>query len=65
MAIYDKVKNECEKHNMTIMELEKRAEIANGVVGKWRESKPNIDTLLKVQRFSKSPSKSYWRNENV
>lgn len=50
MAIYDKVKNECEKHNMTIMELEKRAEIANGVVGKWRESKPNIDTLLKVAK---------------
>ena len=55
MAIYDKVKNECEKHNMTIMELEKRAEIANGVVGKWRESKPNIDTLLKVAKALNVP----------
>ena len=46
--IYENIKKECDKQGLTIQELEKRAEIGNGTVGRWRESKPRVDTLYKV-----------------
>lgn len=47
-SLYNKIKKICEDQNLTIMELEKRAGLGNGVIGKWRESKPLIDSVIKV-----------------
>lgn len=50
MKIYDKIKSICDKRDMSIAELEKRAEVGNGTVGKWREYTPNVATLAKVAK---------------
>ena len=46
--IYEKIKKLCDEKQITIMELEKTAGIANGTIGKWRNAKPLAETLLKV-----------------
>lgn len=50
MRIYDKIKKLCDKQDITIAELEKRAEVGNGTVGKWREYTPTVATLSKVAK---------------
>ena len=46
--IYDNIKAIADKKGLTIAEIEKKAKIGNGIIGKWRESKPNVDSLVKV-----------------
>ena len=46
--IYEKVKELCKAQGKTIMQVEKEAGIANGVIGGWRDGIPAIDTVAKV-----------------
>ena len=47
--IYENVKELCEKKNMSIKELEEKAGLGNGVIGKWSKGvEPNIAILRKV-----------------
>lgn len=46
--IYENIKAICEEKNISISALEKKAALGNGTIGKWRDSKPNVDTLTKV-----------------
>lgn len=48
--IYENIKEVCDKKNISISALEKRAGIGNGTIGKWKESKsgPTVETLLKI-----------------
>lgn len=47
--IYERVKAECEKQNMSIYELEKLAGIGNGTIGRWAKGvTPNVAILQKV-----------------
>ena len=48
MTIYDNVKSRADKLDLSISEIEKRAEIANGTIGGWKTSKPYAETLQKV-----------------
>ena len=48
--IYDNIKSVADKRGMSIAEIEKRAQIGNGIIGKWKESSPNLDSLVKVAR---------------
>ena len=48
--IYDNVKTIASQKNMSIAELEKRAELSNGTIGKWRDSNPNVESLIKVAK---------------
>lgn len=48
--IYDNIKSVADKKGMSIAEIEKRAQIGNGIIGKWKESSPNLDSLVKVAR---------------
>lgn len=50
MTVYDKIKKLCDERDLTIMEVEQRAEVGNGLIGKWRESTPNMTTLVKVAK---------------
>lgn len=46
--IYENVKAIAERKGMTIAELERKAILANGAIGKWRTSSPNVDSLRRV-----------------
>ena len=50
--IYEKVTEYCKKNKITICEFERRCEIGNGTVSKWREDKssPSVKTLSKIVR---------------
>lgn len=46
--IYENIRELCMKKNISISALEKKAGLGNGTIGKWRDSKPNVETLSKV-----------------
>lgn len=46
--IYDNVKAIADKRKISIAELEKRAKLGNGTIGGWRDSSPNVESLVKV-----------------
>lgn len=46
--MYDTIKEICEKRNISISELERRAKVGNGTITKWNNSSPNLDNLQKV-----------------
>lgn len=48
MLIYETVKAIAEKRGISLKQLEVKAGIGNGTIGKWRESAPSVDTLKKV-----------------
>lgn len=48
MSVYGAVKARADEMNISIAELEKRAEIANGTIGGWRNGQPYAETLRKV-----------------
>ena len=48
MTVYDTIKAICDEKNISIMELEQRANVGNGVIGHWRHATPRILTLEKV-----------------
>ncbi|MFT3982274.1 MAG: helix-turn-helix transcriptional regulator [Lachnospiraceae bacterium] len=48
--IFKNVETLARKNNIPIYELEKRAGIANGTVGRWKSSSPNIRSLQAVAK---------------
>lgn len=53
MNTYEKVKAIADKKKTTIAEIERHANVANGTISKWKVSKPNVDTLIKVANVLK------------
>jgi transcriptional regulator with XRE-family HTH domain len=52
MNIYNNVVQLANDKGMNIAQLEKKAGIANGTIGKWKNenNKPLVDTVVKVAR---------------
>lgn len=48
MNLYDKVKLLADSKKITIQELEKRAGLGNGAIGKWRTVSPSFSSMAKV-----------------
>lgn len=48
VIIYENVKALADEKGLSITALEKEAGVANGLIGKWRENSPQVDTLSKV-----------------
>lgn len=46
--IYENVKSLADKKKLSISEIEEKAELGNGTIGKWRTFKPNLANLEKV-----------------
>lgn len=46
--IYNTVKYWAKKRGYTISKLEKKAGLANGVIGRWRSYYPRLDNLMRV-----------------
>lgn len=49
---YEIVARLCSEKNMSIYDLERKAQIGNGTIGKWKESgaQPSIATLEKIAK---------------
>lgn len=48
--IYENVKKYCAEKGYSIAGIEKAANLSNGTIGKWRESVPKADSLVKVSK---------------
>lgn len=46
--VYDNIKEISEKKNISITEIERRAGLGRGAIGKWRTFSPTISNLQKV-----------------
>lgn len=48
--IYKNVSELAKQKKLSIMEVEKRAELSNGTIGKWRNNIPKISSVEAVAR---------------
>lgn len=51
--IYDNIKVICKEQGISISQLEKKAELSNGIVSKWNDSSPTIENLQAVAKVLK------------
>ena len=49
--MYQKIKDLCEKNNISVYYLEKELGLSTGSVCKWEKSIPRADTLSKVANY--------------
>lgn len=50
-TILDRVKRMCEMREMSIAELERKAELGNGSIRRWEDSIPSADKLQRVAKI--------------
>ena len=48
MSVFENVKREAEKQNISIAALEVKAGVANGTISGWKTGKPYVETASKV-----------------
>lgn len=48
--IYNKVQELAIKRGLSFAEIEKKAHLGNGTIGKWKNASPNIESLYKVAK---------------
>lgn len=48
--IVDKIEQMCEDRDMSVPALERKANIASGLIRHWRKSSPSVRTLKKVAK---------------
>lgn len=53
MVNIELIRAKAQKKGLSLAQLEKRLDIGNGTIGKWKESSPNIATIKKVADFLK------------
>ena len=46
--IYENVKKLADKKGISLKQLEVKAGVGNGIIGKWRESSPTVDSIKAV-----------------
>lgn len=54
---YETVSALCKAHDISIYDLEKKADIGNGTIGRWKDSdvQPNLRTLKKIAEIFDMP----------
>ena len=45
MTLYEAIKSLCDEKGWSICDLERAADVGNGIVGKWRTANPRVDRL--------------------
>ena len=50
MTLYETIKDLAEKKNMSICDLERAADVGNGIIGKWKTARPRLDRLEAVAK---------------
>lgn len=54
--IYEKVIQYCDENKISICAFEKKCDIGNGTIGRWKNgSKPTIETLKKIEKVTGIP----------
>lgn len=48
--IYDNIRRFADKKGISLTDVEAKAGIANGLIGKWRETVPRVDSLRAVAK---------------
>lgn len=52
MNLYEKIKMLCKNRNITVAELERKLDISNGQIRRWKDGKfPTADRLKKVADY--------------
>ena len=49
--LYDRIKAECAKKKISIMLLEEKAGLSNGVISKWNTSSPTLENVKRVADY--------------
>ena len=49
--LYDKIKDACISKGISIRELEIKAKIGNGTIGRWNVSSPTLKSLVSVAKI--------------
>jgi len=47
-VLYENISRIAKKKGISIKQLEKKAVVGNGTIGKWRKSKPNMESLERI-----------------
>lgn len=55
MTIYDRVRELCDRQQLSIATVEDRAGLGHATIRKWDSSVPKIDTLVKVAKVLNVP----------
>ena len=52
--IYERIQEYCRNEKLTLSEFEKKCQIGNGTIGKWKDDKmqPTIKTLSKIAHYT-------------
>lgn len=64
MSVYSAVKTRADGMNISIAELEKRAEVSNGTIGGWKTGRPYAETLQKVAKVLECTIEDLLKGEN-
>ncbi len=48
MVDLEELQKKIKEKGLSLAALERRADLGNGVIGRWKNSSPNLDTLQKV-----------------
>ena len=49
--MFERIKKLCAEKGITIAELERSCQIGNGIIARWKKSKPSYDRVAKVAHF--------------
>ena len=63
MGIYDRIKDLCVKRGISIRQIEAKAGLGNGAIGRWKNYSPTVESLKKVAEALEVPV-SYLLGEN-
>lgn len=62
--IYKKIIEYCKKNNISISAFEKKCDIGNGTIGRWKDgSEPSLESLRKIAVATNIPVEE-WIAEN-
>jgi transcriptional regulator with XRE-family HTH domain len=50
MDVLTRIQDLCHENKMSLRQLSEKVGIGNGVIGKWKDSSPRVDTLSKVAK---------------
>lgn len=46
--LYDRIRSICEMRGISVAAVERKANLANGTIGRWNESSPRVNNLKQV-----------------
>lgn len=61
--LLDGIKARCKEKGITIAELERKAGIGNGVIGRWDKLNPRLDNLFAVASALEVPVEELLRDD--